>query len=260
MGWWCHLLKVEGKLLRGKFGMVGMHSPFTSGLQCFVLLCLGFGYFPLAGSSPPSPLPRASSRFVVLQEGRGGADQGSGTFLLIKCSLFISLWKNNNILIFFHSTFLTAIYKKKWGVYISPKKVLCNIFIIKTYTHRLYFYYYYYYFCHSQHCLSHVWTNSPILEVDGDKPLFVNGQIVPDSSKAWIGSELLLCLDLLLIKKYQTSHFWGKMTSGYKMQNNHCPQLCFPHGEMLVDVTNLCSDFPLGHLGDLQGQWHLPCH
>lgn len=29
---------------------------------CFVLFSLSFGYFPLAGSSPPSPLPRASKQ------------------------------------------------------------------------------------------------------------------------------------------------------------------------------------------------------
>lgn len=51
---------------------------------CFALLSWSFAYFPLTGSTLPSLLPRASSTFMVLQEGRGGADQESRTFLLIK--------------------------------------------------------------------------------------------------------------------------------------------------------------------------------
>lgn len=90
----------------------------------------------------------------------------------------------------------------------TPKK-LCNIFIIKKctsgITHRLYFFIIIF-VIPSTVCLM-FGPALPVLEVDGDKPLVVSGQIVPDSSKALTGSQLLLCLGLLLIKKYQTSHF-----------------------------------------------------
>lgn len=95
---------------------------------CFALFSLGFGYFPLAGSSPPSLIPRACSRFVVLQEGRGEADEDSRAFLPRKMqSLHFAIKKNNN----FFSLNISQGYlpkKKKRAVSISPQKG-CAIFL-----------------------------------------------------------------------------------------------------------------------------------
>lgn len=54
---------------------------------CFVLLSLGFGYLVFPPLLSLSLLPHClepASRFVVLQDGRGGADQESRAFLIIK--------------------------------------------------------------------------------------------------------------------------------------------------------------------------------
>lgn len=207
MGWECHLLKVEGKLLRGKFGMVGIHSPFTAGLQCFVLFCFilfGFWLF-----SPPwlFTLPTAQSQQQV--HGPTGRKRwswsGQQDVRPHKMQSFHFAMKKITILIFtFCWAFLKVVYQKNEVSTFHPKK-RCAIFLsLKNIpvTSHTDFIYYYYYFCHSQHCLSDVWTNSPSF---GSEWRQTSGCEWPDSSKAWTGSELLLCLGLLLIN--QTSHF-----------------------------------------------------
>lgn len=153
---------------------------------CFALFSLGFGYFPLAGSSPPSLIPRACSRFVVLQEGRGEADEDSRAFLPRKMqSLHFAIKKK----IIFFSLNISQGYlpkkKKKSCQHFTPEG-LCNIFIIKKYTsditYRLYFFIIIF-VIPSTVCLMFGPT-LPVLDVDGDKPLVLSGQIVPDSSKA----------------------------------------------------------------------------
>lgn len=87
---------------------------------CFALLSWSFAYFPLTGSTLPSPLPRASSTFMVLQEGRGGADQESRTFLLIK-SFHFTMKKTN---FFFIKHFSRLFTKKMRCLHFTPKSVV----------------------------------------------------------------------------------------------------------------------------------------
>lgn len=92
---------------------------------CFALFSLGFGYFPLAGSSPPSLIPRACSRFVVLQEGRGEADEDSRAFLPRKMqSLHFAIKKKKNFFFTKHFSRLFTKKKKKELSAFHPRRVV----------------------------------------------------------------------------------------------------------------------------------------
>lgn len=122
-------------MLRGKFGMVGIHGPLCLSLAmfCFALFILGFSSCPLAGSSSPSRLPRASGQVCGPTRRKRRSGQERGAFLIIKCSVYF-IMKKITIYFFFSLDIRQGDLQKMLSTF-HPKKVLCNIFIIKKIYH-----------------------------------------------------------------------------------------------------------------------------
>lgn len=125
-------------------------------------------------------------------------------------------------------------------------------------THRLYFFFKY--FHHSQHCLSDVQTNSPGFGGGWRK---TSGFEWPGCARQQQSLNRVWVIPVLgsrFNKKVPNPTILGRNDQWVRMQSNHCPSCASPTGKCCLMWQNLCFDFPLGHLGDLQGQWHLLRH
>lgn len=177
--------------------MVGKRSSFTTALQCLALFYAGWALVIFPSLAFPLPLcPEPASRFVVLQEGRGGADQESRTFPQHKILLFCFTMKkekqNENekqtnkkliFFFFFHQTFLKIPSKQNQVSTFHPKKASCNRIVITDDTtgipRRLHYFY------HSQLSVCLMFqTTPPGWEVCSGKPPVASDQMVPDNCKA----------------------------------------------------------------------------
>lgn len=126
----------------------------------FVLFSLGFGYFPLTGSSP-FPLPRASKQVCGPTRRKRWSWSGKQDIPHHKMLSFYFTMKIIIIILFSLNISWGYLQKKIRFLTFHPEKC-CAIFLsLKNIPLTLHADFILFFFSHSQHCLSDVWDNSP---------------------------------------------------------------------------------------------------